>query len=533
MQIHARFFARLVTAASLAILAAAPAWSADPPPQKGGKMVYMSGKIPSLNPLHGEANTGVVTGQVFASLTRLDEKQRPIPYLAKSWEISPDGLSYTFRLEPEAKFHDGKPITSEDVAFSVGIVQKYHRFGKQMFGPVTGVETPDAHTAIFKLSQPHAPTLLSTTMSRFLPIMPKHVYGTQEDFNAHPAHARPIGSGPFKITDVNMERYVILDRFPDYFIKGRPYLDRAVLQIVSDPTAVRVGLQRQEFDLAPGSAMRYREIKSLKSPQLQIGRLLDAAGAFTTIEFNNRTGPLSNKKVRQAIGHAIDTEFIANTLHDGWTLPGRGPFPVGNPFFNESMKGYEFNLAKANKLLDEAGFPAKADGIRFELKLLYASNMFQDLFVTIPEYVVPSLKKVGIKVIREPVPGAAAWSERMKNWDFEMSMALPGSWLDPGIGISRTYVCDNIRHIAYSNTSGFCNKTVDELFQKGSVEPDSGKRKALYDEVQKLLWEEAPMMWVVQLAPALIYNAKLINPPLTGWGQYGPFDNIYWRGGAK
>jgi len=533
LNIQTKFFCSWITVAAVALLAAAPAWSADPPPKKGGKLVYMSGKIPSLNPLHGESNTGVVTGQIFASLTRLDGKQKPIPYLAKSWEISSDGLSYTFQLQPGAKFHDGTPITSEDVAFSLKTVQKFHRFGKQMFGPVTSVETPDAQTAVFKLSQPHAPLLLSTTMSRFLPIMPKHVYGTQEDFNSHPVHNNPIGSGPFKISDVKLDRYVILDRFPDYFLKGRPYLDRVVLQIVSEQTAVRVGLQRGEFDLASGSEMRYREINSLKTAQLKIDRAVSASGTFTTIEFNNRTGPLSKKKVRQAIGHAIDVNFISKTLHAGWTLPGRGPFPVGNPFFNDAMKGYEFNVAKANKLLDEAGFPVKADGVRFELKLLYASDIYQDLFVTIPEYVAPSLKKVGIKVVREPVTGAAAWSERMKNWDFEMSMALPGSWLDPGIGISRTYVCDNIRNIAYSNTSGFCDKKVDELFQKGATETDFTKRKALYDQVQPLLWEEAPMIWVVQLAAPMIYNAKLFNVPLTGWVQHGPFDEIYWANGSK
>lgn len=533
MKVRQNFFAKLITIASLAILPAAPAWAADPPPQQGGKMVYMSGKIPSLNPLHGESNTGVVTGQVFASLTRLDDKNNPIPYLAKSWEISPDGLTYTFHLEPDAKFHDGRPVTSADVAYSVDVVQKFHRFGKQMFGPVTDVETPDPHTAVFKLSQPHAPVLLSTTMSRFLPIMPKHIYGTQEDFNAHPAHAKPVGSGPFKITDINMERYIILDRFDDYFIDGRPYLDRVILQIISEPTAMRIGLQRNELDLVPGSGARYRDIKTLNAPHLKVEKTDSAVGSFATIEFNNRTGPLSNKKVRQAIGHAIDTNFIANTLHDGWTLPGRGSFPIGNPFFNDDMKGYEFNLEKANKLLDEAGYPRGPDGDRFALKILYASNMFQDLFVTIPEYLVPSLKKVGIRVIREPVPGAAAWSERMKNWDFEMSMALPGSWLEPGIGISRTYVCDNIRNVAYSNTSGFCNKEVDDLFNKGAIEPDFQKRKALYDKVQKLLWEEAPMIWTVQTAAPMIYNSNLKNPPLTGWVQFTPFDEIHWADKPK
>ncbi|TAL89368.1 MAG: hypothetical protein EPN46_13160 [Candidimonas sp.] len=533
MKVRRREFVRLFTAAPIAMLTAAPAWSADPLPQKGGKLVYMSENIPSLNPLDNESTVGVVTGQVFASLTRLDEKQKPIPYLAKSWEISSDGLSYTFHLQPGAKFHDGKPITSEDVAFSVGVVLKFHRFGKQMFGPVTSVETPDAQTAVFKLSRPHAPVLLSTTMSRFLPIMPKHVYGTQEDFNSNPAHKHPTGSGPFVVSNVKLGSYIILDRFPNYFLNKRPYLDRIVIQIVSDQTAVRVGLQRLEFDLVSGDALRYRAIKSFKSPQLKIERTTSAVGALTTIEFNNRTGPLSHKKVRQAIGHAIDTNFVASTLHDGWTLPGRGPFPIGNPFFNESIKGYEFDLDKANKLLDEAGFPVKADGVRFELKLIYISNEFLDLFVTIPEYVKPSLKKVGIEVVLEPMPGAAAWAVRMQNWDFEMSMALPAAYLDPGIGISRTYVCDNIRHVAYSDTSGFCNKKVDELFHEGVAEPNFDKRKALYDQVQTLLWEEAPMIWVVDLATPLIYNAKLINPPLTGWNQYGPFDEMYWRGGSK
>jgi peptide/nickel transport system substrate-binding protein len=490
----------------------------------------MSGKIPSLNPLHGESNVGTVTGNVFASLTRLNEDQIPVPYLAKSWEISEDGLSYTFHLEPDAKFHDGTPVTSEDVAFSLAMVMQYHRFGAKMFGPVTEVQTPDEKTAVFKLSEPHAPVLMSTTMSRFMPIMPKHVYGTQEDFMSNPAHKTPIGSGPFKITDVNLNEYVILDRFEDYFMEGRPYLDRIIMRIVTEPTAVRVGLQRGEFHLLPGSGIRYRDIKSLtKYPNVEVKKTESAVGGMGTIEFNTRSGPLSNKLVRQAIGHAIDTNFIAESLHDGWTVPGSGPFPSSNPFHNDALTGYEFNLEKANKLLDEAGYPRNDDDVRFELRLLYATNMFQDLFVTIPDYVVPSLKKVGIKVIREPVPGAAAWSKKMKDWDFEMSMALPGAYLDPGIGISRLYVCDNIRHIPYSNTSGFCDEKIDGLFKKAAVEANFDARKALYDEAQSLLSDAAPMMWVVELATPMIFNSNLGNPPLTGWTQYQPFDDIYLK----
>ena len=104
--------------------------------EKGGSMTYLSSNIPSLNPLHSAFEVGLVSSQIFASLVRLDENNRPVPYLAESYSISDDGLAYTFNLAKNATFHDGKPVTSADVAFSLGVVQELHRFGPQMFGPV-------------------------------------------------------------------------------------------------------------------------------------------------------------------------------------------------------------------------------------------------------------------------------------------------------------------------------------------------------------------------------------------------------------
>ena len=132
-------------------------------PVTGGTVVYLSSKIPSLNPLHSAYEVGLVTSQIFASLTRMNENNEISPYVAESWEISNGGKTYTFHIAKNANFHDGKPVTSEDLAFSFDIVKKHHRFGPQMFGPITSYEHPDPKTLIVHLSEPHGPLLLAAT----------------------------------------------------------------------------------------------------------------------------------------------------------------------------------------------------------------------------------------------------------------------------------------------------------------------------------------------------------------------------------
>ena len=146
------------------------------------------------------------------------------------------------------------------------------------------------------------------------------------------------------------------------------------------------------------------------------------------------------------------------------------PNAFTNIFFNKNLKGYPYDVEKANKLLDEAGYPRKENGIRFELKVLYIAPPHEpDLQILIAEYLAAELKKVGIKVVQESIPGAAPWTQRMDDWNYESSIILSGDKVDPAVGISRLYVCDNIKHQAYTNTSGYCNKQVDELFEKAAL----------------------------------------------------------------
>lgn len=520
-------------ALSVAVLATVSpqAYAADP--VQGGTVVYLSSKVPSLNPLHSAYEVGLVTSQIFASLTRMDENNEVAPYIADSWEISDDGKTYTFKIAKNANFHDGKPVTAADVAFSFDIVKEHHRFGPQMFGPISGYEMPDDKTLVVKLSVPHGPLLLAATTPRQLPIMPKHVYGAAEEFMKQPAHKEPVGSGPFIISDRKTDEYVSIARNEDHFVEGLPYLDRIIYQNVQDKTAKRIGLRRNQFQLARTSAvMRFSDIAEFsKIKHLALTEYKGISGGAIVLEFNNRKETLKKKEVRQAIAYAVDRNHISKVLHGGFTKPSRSPLPATNVFFNDKLQGYPLDLDKANALLDKAGYPKKADGMRFEMSLIYIAPPFQPDFQSLPaEYVATALKKVGIKVNLQPQQGFAGWAKRSAAWDFDMSINWPGDKTDPAIGVSRLYVCENIKNQAYTNTSGYCNEKVDKLFAAAAVEADVEKRRTLYAEVQDVLIEDMPMLWMFD-TPALFFHHKDLFFPAYGTAEN--WDVMYWKKAQK
>ncbi|WP_299030853.1 ABC transporter substrate-binding protein [uncultured Sulfitobacter sp.] len=497
-------------------------------PKAGGTLVTVLGSNPRN--LNSSVQSGIVTGfpgaQLFASPLRYDNDWTPQPYLAESWDVSEDGLTVTLNLVKNAKFHDGTPITSEDIAFSVDVIKANHPF-KSMFAPVESVDTPDAHTAVLNLSKPH-PAILLAMSGQLMSIIPKHIYGDGEitDVKAHPRNnENVVGSGPFKLTEFKNGEHVILERFDDFFIEGRPYLDKVVMRIITDPAARAIAYENGElhmgaFESLPRIINRLKKVDSLTVTPNGYG----AIGPISWLAMNTADGPLSDVRVRKAIAYAVDKDFIHKALMQGTAADSTTGIHPDSPFYAE-QEGYALDLEKSAALLDEAGFPVK-DGSRMSLTIDFG---WPGVKAEV-EYVKAALKKVDIDVEVRASADFPTWAKKMGSGDFDMSWDTVFNWGDPVIGVHRTYDSTNILKGVWSNTQSYSNARVDELMAMAAVEADPAKRTALYAEFQQIIADEVPVYHVNTVPYHTIYNtAKIGNPPIGIWGTSTPIDQLYLK----
>jgi peptide/nickel transport system substrate-binding protein len=507
-------------AASIAVtaLAAAPVFA------EGGSLIIASSQVPRH--LNGAVQSGIATAvpstQIFASPLRYDENWQPQPYLAESWETSADGKSVTLNLAKNATFHDGKPVTSEDVAFSIMTIKENHPF-KSMFAPIEAIETPDAHTAVIKLNQPH-PALLLALSPALAPILPKHVYGDGQDPKSHPANSAPVGSGPFMLEEFTPGEAIVLKKNPNFFLDGRPKLDEIIIRIIKDPSALLIAMENGEADMYPFMAGS-QEVKRLeKVDRLEItNEGYAAVGPINWLAFNTESEKLSDPRVRQAIAYAVDRNFITKALHRGVSQAQRGPIIESSPFFDGSIPAYDVDLDKANALMAEAGF---GDGMDLTIDFIPGPKEQQQ---SVAEYMKSQLKKIGINVTVRAAPDFPTWAGRVGGHDFDMSMDIVFNWGDPVIGVHRTYLCSNIKKgVIWSNTQSYCNQQVDDLLNAAAIEQDGEKRKALYAQFQQIVATDLPVYWINALPYNTAYAKTLKNPPKGIWGTMHPMDRVEW-----
>ncbi|MEN9313804.1 MAG: hypothetical protein RIS35_197 [Pseudomonadota bacterium] len=492
-----------------------------------GTLVVGYGAVPRH--LNSAVQSGLATGipaaQVFASPLRFDKDWNPQPYLAETWSFQDDGKSLLLKLVPGATFHDGKPITSEDVAFSIMAIKANHPF-QSMFEPVERVDTPTPQIAVIRMKQPH-PAILLAMSPPFAPILPKHVFGDGQDLKTHPKNAMPVGSGPYKVVEFKPREAIVLERHPGFFIKDRPKFDRVIFRIVPDPSAQVLALERGEIDLLPGSVTLSQLSQLEKAPDVRISRKGgEAIGPLGWLAFNTKRKPFDDVRVRQAIAHAIDRDFIVNQLHRGATKVATGPIAPGSPFFTDKVDAPKLDLKKAASLLDAAGLPADASGRRFAMSIDYLPNT-PDNAQTIAEYLKPQLKKIGIEVTVRTSPDFPTWARRVSTHDFDATMDGAFNYGDPVIGVHRTWLSSNIKPgVIWSNTQSYVNPKVDELLAKATVEKDVEKRKRLYAEFQRLVVADAPVAFTHVWAQGYAARKDLVGVPESIWAPVVPWDTM-------
>ena len=323
----------LVLASALAAGLSIAAGAAPPEkPRYGGTAVTVLGADPAvLNPGISVGVPDVFTGCIlYDALVRFGKNFEIVPNLAKSWEIAPDGLTYTFHLE-KAAFTDGKPVTSEDVKFS--LTQVSAKYGPKFNAPgsfIQAIETPDPLTAIIKLSKPFGPFLFSLACEQNAPILPAHVFQGSDVLKNEASLSKPVGNGPFMLQEWVRGDHLTFVKNPNYWRKGQPYLDKIVVKIMPDSSARVLALRAGEVDFID-------EYYFPLSAHAQFARdpnyvLQDVSYPSDDVAIINTKKPhLDNAKVRQALLIAIDREFLHRAVFYGIGGVPRARSTPGSP----------------------------------------------------------------------------------------------------------------------------------------------------------------------------------------------------------
>jgi len=469
---------------------------------------------------------GMVSPKIHEGLVTFDFQLNPKPSLAKSWTISPDGLTYTFNLQTNVFWHDGKPFTSADVKFSAEEGwKKIHPRGRATYSKLTAVLTPDAHTAVFKLSAP-SPMIMGALNGYESQLIPKHIYqGTEIQTN--PATNAPIGTGPFMLKEWKKGEHITLVRNPNYWDKPKPYLDSLIIRIIPDASARGAAFEAGEIQYGGHNPVPLSDVARLKAlPHLGVEtRGYEYLAPMFVMELNNRHEALKDKRVRQALMYALDRDFIVKNIWFGFGKVATSPIPSTSPYYtNKGVPQYPYDPKKAAKLLDEAGWKPKPDGWRFKLTAVPVPG--PEILRT-AEYTKQAFKEIGIDLDIRSVD-LATFIREVYGWNFDVGFNWLYMMADPTVGVQRLYWGKNvIKGSPFANASGYDDPRVNQLFEDCQTENDQAKRKAMFAEIQQKLQEDMPDMNIFEMDTVTLYNKKLKDHTPGGDGAMGSLADAY------
>lgn len=505
--------------AAMAFHPGSPARAASDSVAKGGTLVAVLSSDPAT--LTGIRQNGL-GARVHEGLIHLDYNLNAQPYLATSWEVAPDGLAYTFKLREGVKWHDGKPFTAADVAFSLWTLKEVHPRRSITFSAFQTIETPDDHTVVIKLSQP-TPALLNSLTAFASPIIAKHLFDGTDILN-NPHNASPVGTGPFLFKEWERGSHILLERNPDYWNSGKPHVERVVVRIIPDAASRSAAFEAGDVHVGGQTPVSYAEIARLtKGGALAIEtRGNELRGGLSQVFLNVENEYLKDVRVRRAIAHAIDVQRIIDTVWHGYAIPSPSAIvPSLAAFHDASIKHHAYDKAQAEKLLDEAGHPRGADGNRFKLRLRH--NVGVTMLPT-AEYLRSALAEIGVETEIQSFDHATYIKKIYTERDFDLDVQVLANGYDPTDGVQRAYWSKNIKvGLPWSNSAYYRNERVDQLLEQGAIEVDPAKRRDLYVEFQRIVFDEVPAINLVQFDYLTLYDTRLKDHTNDAEGTFGNF----------
>jgi peptide/nickel transport system substrate-binding protein len=445
-----------------------------------------------------------------------------VPGLAESWEVSDDGLSYTFTLRQDVTFHDGTPLNAEAVKATYDRMVDPESKSLQVsrLGPYDRTEVIDDYTVQVFLTEPFVVFLSNMSEVALAPASPTAVTDLGEDYAM-----RPVATGPFKIQDWPDDTTLVIERNPDYawapdFIqnKGPAYLDTITYRFVEEPATRLIALQTGEADII--DAPPAEDILILmEDPNYQVSSFV-VPGMPEICNINVTSGPTQELAVRQAMLHAVDREALALVLFDGGFPAGHGPLTSGSWAYWEGVETmYPYDLERAGQLLDEAGWVMGDGGIRekdgqpLTVRAVTTAGGYPQ---TVAEFVQASLSEIGFDYVVEAMAYEATASRYAAN-DYEVAR-LGYALIDPHDAFFLAYHSSQITGGGQFNRSRVEDPKIDELIQQGVEETDIEARKAIYQELQQYIMEQALLLPAFEtvLAHALQPNVQGFTADLLG-----------------
>jgi peptide/nickel transport system substrate-binding protein len=484
---------------------AAPTDTAVPAPP--AKKTFVFGRyMDAINPdpVMNDANADIwYMQQYYNGLTRFKPDNTIEPDMATEWETSADGLTYTFTLRPNAKWADGSPVTGADWQWSLDRCRNPEN-GIWAFTmeAVDSVEASDTQV-VFHLKQPSAYFLPATAMFNCV-VMPAKLVeaaGGWEKFMEH-----PIGSGPFIMTEWVKGDHMLLVRNPYYWDTGKPILDEILVKTIPDDNARILALQKGDVD-----AINYPPFNRVpdlsKDPNLKV---LQFPATYTNfLSLNVREEPLSDAKVRLALAHAIDRDALIKTINFGVGEPATSFRVKGSLYFNDTLPGWPYDVAKAKALLAEAGYP---DGFTTSIEIVGA-NQTQTQIATLVQAMWAEIG-VTLEIVKSE---QGIWTDNYRAGEHVIQVR---GWTDD--------IPDPSQFVAYAMSSepiqfmhsGWISPEADELAAEGVKETDPAKRKEIYFAIQELFNENVPFLPLWYEPYLVMTRSNVVNFSQTPLGIY-------------
>lgn len=477
------------------------------------------GDSESLDPgSTSDGESSRVTQQVLEGLLTFEEDSFELqPGLAHDWEVSEDGLNYTFYLEEGVTFHDGTDFNAEAVKTNferwadpehefafVDDGYVYVLYGT-MFGGFKGddghvieeINVVNDHEIEFNLNQPLGFFLQNMGMSYFAITSPAAL----EEFGPQ-INENPVGTGPFEFVSWSKDDSIILDKFEDYRVEGLPKLDRVIFEVIPDNAARLIALRSGEIDIMDG--LNPDDAAGVEAEE-GLELLTRTENNFGYVGFNTQKEPFDQVEVRQAVNYAIDKQAIADALYAGYATTAKNPLPPGYLGYNDDVVGYEYDPEKAKELLEEAGFE---DGLEIELWTMPVARPYMPDPETVSQIVQSNLAEVGVtaNIVREE------WAPYLeKTLEGEHQLFILG-W--SGTNGDPDYFLSSLLHgsnIGSSNRNFYQNDEVDELLDAAKRAIDQDERADLYAQAQELISQDSPMVTLVHSTPVMATTSNVLN----------------------